>query len=64
MIRIALLGSTGSIGTQCLDLVERFPEQLAVVGLGGGRQLELLAQQAKRFRPRLVTCQDGGTWRG
>ena len=60
MIRIALLGSTGSIGTQCLDLVERFPEQLAVVGLGGGRQLELLAQQAKRFRPRLVTCQDEG----
>jgi len=53
--RIALLGSTGSIGTQTLDIAARFPEQLQVVGLAGGRNVELLVQQAKQFRPRCVS---------
>ena len=56
MIRIALLGSTGSIGQQCLDLVQRLPDEIQVVGLGAGRNIELLAHQAKQFRPQLVTC--------
>jgi len=53
--RLAILGSTGSIGTQTLDIAERFPEQLEVVALAGGRNVELLVQQAKQFRPRCVS---------
>jgi 1-deoxy-D-xylulose-5-phosphate reductoisomerase len=53
--RIALLGSTGSIGTQTLDVVARFPERLAVSALAAGGNIELLVQQAKSFRPALVS---------
>jgi 1-deoxy-D-xylulose-5-phosphate reductoisomerase len=53
--RIAILGSTGSIGTQTLDVVSRFPERFQVVGLAAGRNVELLAQQAKQFRPAVVS---------
>ena len=59
MIRIALLGSTGSIGQQCLDLAERMPDRIRVVGLGAGRNIEILAKQAKQFRPELVSCAHG-----
>ena len=55
MKRIVLLGSTGSIGTQTLDVVERFPEALQVTALAAGRNLELLVQQVKQFRPSLVS---------
>ena len=55
MKRIVILGSTGSVGTQSLELVERFPEQLELCGLAAGRNVELLIQQAKQFRPRLVS---------
>jgi 1-deoxy-D-xylulose-5-phosphate reductoisomerase len=53
--RIAILGSTGSIGTQTLDVVSRFPDRFEVVGLAAHRNVELLAQQAKQFRPRVVS---------
>jgi 1-deoxy-D-xylulose-5-phosphate reductoisomerase len=53
--RIALLGSTGSIGTQTLDVIARFPEKLGVVALAAGRSVELLIQQCKQFRPQLVS---------
>ncbi len=56
MIRIALLGSTGSIGQQCLDLAQKMPDRIQVVGLGAGTTIERLAQQARQFRPRLVSC--------
>jgi 1-deoxy-D-xylulose-5-phosphate reductoisomerase len=56
MTRLSLLGSTGSIGQQCLDLASRMPEQIEVVGLGAGRRIELLASQARQFRPKLVVC--------
>jgi 1-deoxy-D-xylulose-5-phosphate reductoisomerase len=52
--RLVVLGSTGSIGTQSLAVVERHPETLAVEALAAGRNVELLVQQAKQFRPRLV----------
>ena len=55
MKRIALLGSTGSIGTQALDVIARFPDQLGVSALAAGGNVELLVQQAKTFRPRLVS---------
>jgi len=53
--RIAILGSTGSIGTQTLEIVERFAEEFEVVGLAAGRNVELLIQQAKQFRPSRVS---------
>jgi 1-deoxy-D-xylulose-5-phosphate reductoisomerase len=53
--RIAILGSTGSIGTQTLEIVERFAEDFEVVGLAAGRNIELLIQQAKQFRPSRVS---------
>ena len=55
MKRIAILGSTGSIGTQTLDVVSRFPERFQVVGLSARRNVELLAQQVKQFRPAVVS---------
>lgn len=55
MKNIALLGSTGSIGTQVLDVVSRLPDRLRIVGLAAHRNVELLAEQVYRFRPRLVS---------
>ncbi len=55
MKRIVVLGSTGSVGTQTLELVQRFPDQLELLALAAGRNTELLIQQAKQFRPRLVS---------
>ncbi len=57
MKRIALLGSTGSIGTQVLAVVERHSEVLSVEAIAAGRNLDLLIQQAKQFRPALVSVQ-------
>ncbi len=54
---IAILGSTGSIGTQTLDVVRRFPDRLKVVGLAARRSVGLLDQQVKEFGPRLVYCE-------
>jgi 1-deoxy-D-xylulose-5-phosphate reductoisomerase len=53
--RLALLGSTGSIGTQTLDVVARFPERLRVTALSAGRSIDLLVQQCKQFRPEVVS---------
>jgi 1-deoxy-D-xylulose-5-phosphate reductoisomerase len=58
MKRLAILGSTGSIGVQALDVVSRFPERFEVVALCAGRNAARLAEQARRFRPRLVSVAD------
>jgi 1-deoxy-D-xylulose-5-phosphate reductoisomerase len=55
---LAILGSTGSIGVTTLDLVARFPDRFRVVALAAGRNVERLAEQARRFRPRLVATGD------
>jgi len=55
MKRLAVLGSTGSIGTQTLEVVGCFPDRFQVVALAAGRNVELLIQQAKQFRPRYVS---------
>lgn len=58
--RIAILGSTGSIGTQALDVIARHPERFEVVGLAAGRQVEKLREQAARFRvAQTASAQDG-----
>ena len=55
MKRIAILGSTGSIGRSTLSVVEAFPERFQVVTLGAGRNLDLAFQQAQRWRPKLIS---------
>jgi 1-deoxy-D-xylulose-5-phosphate reductoisomerase len=54
--RIALLGSTGSIGRQTLDIVRCFPEQFQVVALAARSNVELLARQTQEFHPEFVAC--------
>lgn len=54
MKAITLLGSTGSIGTQTLDILEHHPDQFRLVGLAAGNNVELLAQQVRQFKPEIV----------
>jgi len=55
---VAVLGSTGSIGTQTLDVVRAEPGRYEVVALGAARSVDLLAEQAKEFRPAVVAVLD------
>ncbi|MCS6896690.1 MAG: 1-deoxy-D-xylulose-5-phosphate reductoisomerase, partial [Nitrospira sp.] len=54
MKSIVILGSTGSIGTNTLDIVRRFPEDFRVVGLTAGGNIEKLEAQIRSFNPQLV----------
>ena len=54
MKAITLLGSTGSIGTQTLDIVEHNPDKFRIVGLAAGSNVEMLARQVRQFRPEIV----------
>jgi 1-deoxy-D-xylulose-5-phosphate reductoisomerase len=56
--RLAILGSTGSVGEQALSVVEAFPERYRVTALAAGKSLEKLAEQVRRFRPELVSVAD------
>lgn len=51
--KIAILGSTGSIGQQALDVIRALPDKLQVVGLTGGKNFELLERQIGEFRPKM-----------
>ena len=53
MKTIVILGSTGSIGTNTLDIVDRFPEEFRVAGLTAGSNDEKLEEQIRRFKPRI-----------
>ncbi len=55
MRQIAILGSTGSVGRQCLEVVEQFPERFTVVSLTAGENVERLAGQVARFHPEVVS---------
>lgn len=55
---LALLGSTGSIGTGVLDVVRQFSGQYAIAGLAAGRNVELLSRQVLEFSPELVSVLD------
>jgi 1-deoxy-D-xylulose-5-phosphate reductoisomerase len=52
---IAILGSTGSIGRQCLSVVESLPGRFEVVAIAAGSNIALAAEQAARYRPELVS---------
>ena len=57
MIKIAILGSTGSIGTQTLDIVRK-NKDLQVLGLAAGRNISMLEEQIREFSPRLAAVGD------
>jgi 1-deoxy-D-xylulose-5-phosphate reductoisomerase len=57
--RLVILGSTGSIGRQALEVVEQHPDRLQVLALAAGRQSELLVEQARRSGARYVYCASG-----
>ena len=57
-MRIAVLGSTGSIGTSCLDVIAANPERLELVGVTAHRRWELLAEQCRTFKPRWAVLSD------
>ena len=58
MKRLAVLGSTGSVGEQTLAVAASHPDRYAVVALAAGRRVEKLADQVRRFRPSLVSVAD------
>jgi 1-deoxy-D-xylulose-5-phosphate reductoisomerase len=55
---LAVLGSTGSIGRQTLEIVRAFPQRFRIVGLAAARNLELLAEQVREFQPEFIYCQN------
>ena len=57
--KISLLGSTGSIGTQTLDIAEEHPDKFEIVALSAGRNLDVMAEQIKKFKPKMVSISDG-----
>jgi 1-deoxy-D-xylulose-5-phosphate reductoisomerase len=57
--RIAILGSTGSIGQSALAVVDAHPDRLQVVGLAAGENVDLLAAQMARYRPRVAAMATG-----
>lgn len=60
MKRLAILGSTGSIGTSTLRVVDDHPGRFAIAALAGGRNLDRLEQQVRRYRPATVAVADEG----
>ncbi len=52
---ISILGSTGSIGTQSLDIIERHPDRFRIIGLVAGSNIKVLLEQIKKFSPLLVS---------
>lgn len=56
--KVSLLGSTGSIGTQTLDICREFPDQFECVAMAAGGNLNLLSQQILEFKPKMVSIKD------
>lgn len=56
--KFSLLGSTGSIGTQSLEIIQEHPDQFELVALGAGSNIDVLADQIRKFQPSLVSLND------
>jgi 1-deoxy-D-xylulose-5-phosphate reductoisomerase len=56
--KISILGSTGSIGRQTLQVVDMFPGEFEVVGLSAGSNLDLLVEQVHKYKPAVVSIMD------
>src|SRR5208283_5104378 len=54
---LAVIGSTGSIGTQTLAVVRQFPNRFNIIALAAGQNIALLRQQIEEFRPQYVSCE-------
>ena len=63
MKKIAVLGSTGSIGTQALDVVKNLPEEFSVEVLAANSNVELFARQVEEFRPKLAVLADEAAYK-
>ena len=63
MKKIAILGSTGSIGTQALDVVKHLPEEFSVEVLAANSNVELFARQVEEFRPKLAVLADEAAYK-
>lgn len=53
--RVCILGSTGSIGTQALEVIDQHKDRFEVIGLSAGENVELLATQIEKFKPKSVS---------
>ena len=62
MTRVSLLGSTGSIGTQALEVARACPEEFEIVALAAGSNVELLAKQVLEWKPRMAVLFDSSKW--
>jgi len=62
--RVAVVGSTGSIGTQTLDVLRSVPDRFVLSALGAARSIDLLAAQAEEFHPQVVAIADSAFERG
>src|SRR5881397_2146808 len=58
MKRVAILGSTGSVGRSTLAVVDAFRDELKVVGLAAGGNIDLLSEQVNKYRPELVSVRE------
>ncbi len=61
MKRVAILGSTGSIGRNSLNVIKRFPKEFSVCGLSAYNNINLLETQARYFKPNIVAINNGNT---
>ena len=59
-MKISLLGSTGSIGTQTLDIVDMHPDKFSVCAIAANSNVKMLEQQARKYKPVLAVAYDGG----
>src|SRR3989344_7324842 len=58
MKKLSILGSTGSIGTQTLEIVKNNPSEFKIVGLTTNKNIELLKKQVNEFKPEAVAVMD------
>ncbi|MCW9095978.1 MAG: 1-deoxy-D-xylulose-5-phosphate reductoisomerase, partial [Ignavibacteriaceae bacterium] len=58
MKKVFILGSTGSIGVNCLNVISSFKDEFEVSGLTVNSNTELLLEQIKKFKPKLVVVRD------
>ena len=52
--KISIIGSTGSIGTQALEVIEKLQDKFEIIALAGGKNTKLLEEQAKKFKPKFI----------
>ena len=63
MKKISILGSTGSIGTQALDVVRNLPDEFSVEVLAANSNVELFAKQVEEFKPKLAVLADENAYK-